>query len=167
MVGAVRRGEAARMSAQLTPIHQIEGCTPHAAAGLRWNGVRMLRTLLLSAALATTAFGALSSPAVSAAATPSIKLVSKSLKIDDKRRVAVKVRCASSRACTGTMRLQLGNGSDKHPKRYEVAAGRTATIKVGVTPTAKRKIMDGAKTAVVTLTESDGDESKKTLPIRL
>ena len=100
----------------------------------------------------------------------SIRLVSTSLRVGEGRRVAVRVRCSTRAACTGTLRLRVGNGSDRHPKRYRVAGRRTATILVGITPTAKRKI-EGTKTlATVTLTESgpNGERSlERRLPIRL
>lgn len=128
----------------------------------------MTRTALFLILTLVVAALAAAAPQAASAAAPSIKLVSTSLKIDDERHVAVKVRCASSSTCTGTLRLQVENGSDKHPKRYRVGARRTATIVVGITPTAKRKAADRGDDAVatVTLTESDGDRSEKELPIK-
>ena len=80
--------------------------------------------------------------------------------------------CAARRGSRARARSDSGsgNGSDRHPKRYRVAGRRTATILVGITPTAKRKI-EGTKTlATVTVTERgpDGERSlERRLPIRL
>lgn len=99
----------------------------------------------------------------------SIRLVSKKLQVDRARRVGVTVRCSTRAACTGTVRVRVGNGSDKHPKRYRVAGGKTATIAVGLTPTAFRKIEGTRTQATVTLTEKGrkGERSvERRMPIR-
>lgn len=136
------------------------------------------RRLALAAAVGVVC-ASTATPAAPSAAAPSetrrqqtsIRLVSKSLRVGEGRRVPVRVRCATRSACTGTLRLRVGNGTDRHPKRYRVAGRQTATILVGITPTAKRKI-DGTDTrATVTLTERDPDGEErsveKRLPIRL
>ena len=82
------------------------------------------------------------------------------------RRVGIKVGCATRAACTGTVRVRVGNGSDKHPKRYRVAGGRTVTIPVGLTPTALRKISGTRTPATVTLTEK-GRNGARTVERRL
>ena len=99
----------------------------------------------------------------------SIQLVSKSLRLDANRRVGIKVRCSTSATCTGTVQVRVGNGSDKHTKRYRVAGRRTVTIPVGLTPTAFRKIEGTRTLAKVTLTEK-GQKGARTaerrMPIR-
>ena len=100
----------------------------------------------------------------------SIRLVSTSLRVGEGRRIPVRVRCSTRATCTGTLRLRIGNGTDRHPKRYRVAGRRTATIRVGITPTAKRKAEEPNTLATVTLTESgpSGERSvEKQLPIAL
>ena len=100
----------------------------------------------------------------------SIRLVSTSLRVGERRRVPVRIRCSTKATCTGTLRLRIDNGTDRHPKRYRVAGRTTATILVGITPTALRKI-DGSNTpATVTLTERgpNGERStERRIPIRL
>ncbi len=139
----------------------------------------MLRPHRIAAAaiavLAACAFAAMppessGEPAQAGNGQTSIRLVSTSLRVGAGRRVPVRVRCSTRAVCTGTLRLRVGNGTDRHPKRYRVEGRRTATILVGITPTAKRKIEDSGTLATVTLTERgpDGERSlEKRLPIRL
>lgn len=84
----------------------------------------------------------------------SIRLVSTSLKVGrERRRVGVRIRCWMATSCAGTLRLRVGNSTDRHPKRYRLGGGEAATIDVGLTPTAFRKIRGSSTIATVTLTE--------------
>lgn len=128
----------------------------------------MLRSALVLTTALTAATLLATPPAPSLAGEPtSARVASTSLTIGEGRRVAVKIRCSTSKPCKGVIRLRVGNGTDRHRKNYVVAGRKTATIQVGITPTAKRKVMDGQRTAEVTLTEPDGGVLEKTLPIRL
>ena len=123
-----------------------------------------------AAAAPADAFVATSAASLTRGEQTSIRLVSTSLRVGERRRVPVRVRCATRATCTGTLRLRVDNGSDRHPKRYRVAGRKTATILVGITPTAKRKIEGTDTLATVTLTEDgpNGERSlEKRLPIRL
>lgn len=100
----------------------------------------------------------------------SIRLVSTSLRVGERRRVPVRVRCSTRTTCTGTLRLRVGNGTDRHRKRYRVTGRRAETIRVGITPTAKRKIEGTDTLATITLTERGPNGARsleKRLPIRL
>ena len=124
---------------------------------------------LLGGAAAAAPAGVASAP-LQAGEQTSLRLVSKSLRVGERRRVPVRVRCSTRATCTGTLRLRVDDGTDRHPKRYRVAGRKTVTILVGLTPTALRKIEDSGTLATVTLTESgpDGDRRfDRQLPIRL
>jgi hypothetical protein len=99
----------------------------------------------------------------------SVRLSASSLRVDRRRRVAVRVRCQTVEVCKGTLQVRVGNGSDRHLKRYRVAGISTAAIQVGLTPTAFRKLEGTRTQAKVTLTEKGAKGARSVeqrLPIR-
>lgn len=76
------------------------------------------------------------SPSWGEGAAPGPSLSSTTLRQSKSRKVPVKVACAGSETCSGTLTIKKGS-STLGKRSYRVAAGRTATV--NITPTARGK----------------------------